>query len=147
MCEVKRAFYPVLNRASKEATYDLCAIHFYKGGEMIHDHSDTWHEEGSECANVDGAAILSTYSGADMEFWTRPRGKLARTFAALLESGGASCLDAGAPGSDDYRVEHSVWPRDDAQPSDLRVAFIFRAMKREYEHEYATRWPFKCVVR
>jgi hypothetical protein len=144
--QVKRAFYHVLNDKSKKATYDLCVIKFYKGDEMIEDHSDTRHAEGSEVANVDGAAVLSVYVGADMELWTRRLGKGTREHATDLLGGGAFCWDAGAPGSDDYVVDHSVHPRDDAQPSDLRIAFVFRAMKREYGREFAPHWPHKSVL-
>ena len=107
-------------------------------------------------ANEDGAAVLCAYVGADMELCTRPKGAAfgCEHAADLLGGGsfsrmrgGAFCWDAGAPGSDDWRVEHMVRPRDDARPGDLRIAFVFRAMKREYGCLFRSRWPYKCVSR
>ena len=155
LCEVKRAFWPVMNDASKKAEYNTCVITIYRGNEKIAEHTDTRHAPHEQVANVEGAAVLSACVGDSMELWTRrflskpgDKKKLDRNqhFAADLVSGGAFCWDAGAPGSDDWAVQHSVWPKKDAGPTSMRVAFVFRAMKPEYKREYSRKWPHRAVV-
>ena len=96
--------------------------------------------------------------GDTMELWTRrflskpgEPDKLEKSQyrAAFLTGGSAFCWDAGAPGSDDWAVKHSVWPMKDAGPTgptSMRIAFVFRAMKREYKREHSRKWPHRAVV-
>ena len=89
-----------------------------------------------------------------MELWTREflskPGKKEKLHshqfkATELISGGAFCWDAGAEGSDDWGVKHSVHSsHPEAQPGDMRIAFVFRAMKPEYAREYSVRWPYRA---
>ena len=127
---------------------------YYEYGDKIGEHTDTRHAPDEQCANLDGAAIFSAWVGMPMELWTRKflsrPGQKEKMHsyqyeAAKLTSGGAFCWDAGAEGSDDWRVKHSVWPGPEAQPGEMRIAFVFRAMKPEYAREYSVRWPYRAV--
>ena len=154
LCEVKRLFWPVLNKESREATYNLCVAKIYAHDEVIEDHSDTRHHPDVEVANVDGAAVFSASFGMSMELWTREiltrtdqpdRMSKCRFKAADLQHGSAFCWDAGAEGSDDFNVKHSVWPHPEASVGEVRIALVFRSIKHEYAHEYTLRWPHSAV--
>ena len=154
LCEVKRLFWPVLNKESREATYNLCVATVYEHGEVIGEHSDTRHHPDVEVANVDGAAVFSASFGMSMELWTREflsrtdqsdRMSRSQCKAADLRHGSAFCWDAGAEGSDDFHVKHSVWPHPEASVGEVRIALVFRAMKPEYAHEYTLKWPYRAV--
>ena len=103
--------------------------------------------------------MLALSYGMTMELATRKitsrlyatETKVAKTDwqATQLVDGEAYCWDAGAPGSDDWRYQHTVRPLEDgnAQPGDTRVVFIFRATKPEHRCEYrSSRAPYNMVA-
>ena len=66
---------------------------------------------------------------------------------AELRPGTAYYYDAGAEGSTDWLLRHASCPHWDATPGQMRVAFVFRAIKPEHARDYTnvgirtTWWP------